>query len=101
MNTVVSVFGVEPRRIGGNESFARELSNQLAQYGWQSVLCFLTEPPADVRRYLELPNVTIEILEDSWRPNLPAAKNLIRILRRYRPRILHLHFVGFLGLSHG
>ncbi len=98
MNTVVSVFGVEPRRIGGNESFARELSNQLAQYGWQSVLCFLTEPPADVRRYLELPNVTIEILEDSWRPNLPAAKNLIRILRRYRPRILHLHFVGFLGL---
>src|ERR1044072_4001712 len=98
MNTVVSVFGVEPRRIGGNEKFARELSLQLGQHGWRSVLCFLTEPPADVREYLSLPNVTIEILEDSWRPSLAATKKLIGILRKYRPEILHLHFVGFLNL---
>lgn len=98
MNTVVSVFGVEPRRIGGNENFARELSLQLDQLGWRSVLCFLTEPPTDVREYLNLPNVTIEILEDSWRPSLAATKKLVRILRQYRPEILHLHFVGFLNL---
>ena len=98
MNTVVSVFGVEPRRIGGIENFARELSLQLGQHGWRSVLCFLTEPPADVREYLSLPNVTIEILEDSWRPSLGAMKKLIKILRQYRPEILHLHFVGFLNL---
>ncbi|MEN3329560.1 MAG: L-malate glycosyltransferase [Acidobacteriota bacterium] len=98
MNTVVSVFGVEPRRIGGNENFARELSLQLGQHGWRSVLCFLTEPSADVLEYLSLPNVTIEILEDSWRPSLPATKKLIGILRKYRPEILHLHFVGFLNL---
>lgn len=98
MNTVVSVFGVEPRRIGGNENFARELSLQLGQHGWRSVLCFLTEPPADVREYLSLPNVRIEILEDSWRPSLAATKKLIKILRQYRPKILHLHFVGFLNL---
>ncbi len=98
MNTVVSVFGVEPRRIGGNENFARELSKQLGQNGWRSVLCFLTEPPSDVRSYLELPNVRIEILENSWRPNVAAAKNLRKILRKYQARILHLHFVGFLGL---
>ena len=98
MNTVVSVFGVEPRRIGGNENFARELSLQLGQHGWRSVLCFLTEPPPDVREYLSLPNVTIEILEDSWRPSVAATKKLIRILRKYRPKILHLHFVGFLNL---
>lgn len=97
MNTVVSVFGVEPRRIGGNENFARELSLQLGQHGWRSVLCFLTEPPADVREYLNLPNVTIEILENSWRPSLTATKKLIKILRKYRPKILHLHFVGFLN----
>ena len=98
MNTVVSVFGVEPRRIGGNENFARELSLQLGQHGWRSVLCFLTEPPADVREYLSLPNVHVEILEDSWRPSLAATKKLIKILRQYRPKILHLHFVGFLNL---
>jgi L-malate glycosyltransferase len=98
MNTVVSVFGVEPRRIGGNENFARELSLQLGQHGWRSVLCFLTEPPADVREYLSLPNVTIEILEDSWRPSLAATKKLLGILRKYRPEVLHLHFVGFLNL---
>ncbi len=98
MNTVVSVFGVEPRRIGGNENFARELSLQLAQNGWRSVLCFLTEPPADVHHYLSLPNVSIEILADSWRPSFSATKNLGKILLKYRPKILHLHFVGFLGL---
>jgi glycosyltransferase involved in cell wall biosynthesis len=98
INTVVSVFGVEPRRIGGNENFARELSLQLGQHGWRSVLCFLTEPPADVREYLTLPNVTIEILEDSWRPSFASTRKLIKILRRYRPKILHVHFVGFLNL---
>ncbi len=98
MNTVVSVFGVEPRRIGGNENFARELSVQLAQNEWRSVLCFLTEPPADVRQYLSLPNVSIEILEDSLDGKLSAARKLGKILRAYKPEILHLHFVGFIGL---
>lgn len=98
MNTVVSVFGVEPRRIGGNENFARELSLQLARNNWHSVLCFLNEPPPDVRQYLSLPNVSIEVLAESWRPNLAATRDLGKILLKYRPKILHLHFVGFLGL---
>jgi glycosyltransferase involved in cell wall biosynthesis len=98
MNTIVSVFGVEPRRIGGNESFARELSSQLHEHGWRSVLCFLTEPPEGVRDYLSLPNVSIEVLNNSWHPNLSAAKEFRRILRTYRPKIVHLHFVGFIGL---
>lgn len=97
MKTAVSVFGVEPRRIGGNENFARELSRQLAQREWKSVLCFLSEPPADVRAYLEGPNVSIEILTNSWRPSFSATKNFGKILRKYRPKILHLHFVGFLS----
>ena len=98
MNTIVSVFGVEPRRIGGNESFARELSSQLYEHGWRSVLCFLTEPPEGVRNYLSLPNVSIEVLNNSWHPNLSAAKEFRRILRTYRPKIVHLHFIGFIGL---
>jgi hypothetical protein len=65
MPTLVSVFGVAPRRIGGTEMFARELSAQLNASGWRSVLCFLSEPTEEVRRFLELPNVSFEVLENS------------------------------------
>ena len=51
MPTLVSVFGVQPLRIGGTETFARELSLQLDRKGWKSVLCFETEPPADVAEF--------------------------------------------------
>jgi glycosyltransferase involved in cell wall biosynthesis len=98
MPTVVSVFGVEPIRIGGTETFARELSLQLGQKGWKSVLCFESEPPGDVARFLSLPNVTLEVLKDSADFNWTATKQLTRLLRDYRPDILHLHFTGFLGV---
>lgn len=97
MNTVVSVFGIEPCRIGGAESYARSLSVQLGERGWLSVLCFLKEPPEPVRRYLQLPNVRIEVIEDSWRTRWRAVTGMRRILRKYRPEILHLHFTGFIG----
>ena len=98
MPTLVSVFGVEPTRIGGTETFARELSRQLHGIGWQSVLCFLAEPPAEVREFLSLPNVTIETVENSTSFNWTATKALAKILGRHQPQILHLHFTGFLGV---
>jgi glycosyltransferase involved in cell wall biosynthesis len=97
MPAVVSVFGVKPFRIGGTETFARELSLQLQQRGLQSVLCFLSEPTEDVRRFLSLPNVAIEILPESTGLNWNAITSLARIIRKHRPQILHLHFTGFLG----
>jgi len=98
MRTVVSVFGVKPFRIGGTETFARELSLQLNDHGWKSVLCFLKPPPDEVRKFLDLPNVSIEVLENSTVANWGAAKVLAKILRRHKPEILHLHFTGFLGV---
>ena len=62
VKSVISVFGIEPARIGGAEAYARELSLQLERRGWRSVLCFLKEPPEPVRAYLQLPNVRIEVL---------------------------------------
>jgi glycosyltransferase involved in cell wall biosynthesis len=98
MPTVMSVFGVEPFRIGGTETFARELSAQLAEAGWQSVLCFQSEPPIEVHRFLTAANVKFEILPDS--PNLSwnAARDFSRVLGRHQPDIVHLHFTGFLSL---
>ena len=98
MQTVVSVFGVKPFRIGGTETFARELSLQLHQQGWKSVLCFLKEPPEDVRRFLDLPNVSLEVLENSTDLNWSATRTLAQIVGRHKPQILHLHFTGFLGV---
>jgi glycosyltransferase involved in cell wall biosynthesis len=99
MPAVVTVFGLAPRYIGGSENYARELSLQLAEHGWQSVLCFLSEPPPDVVRYLDLPNITIEVLEDTDvpRPTLSTIKRLSAILRKHHAKILHLHLVGFVG----
>ena len=98
MPTIVSVFGVEPIRIGGTETFAPELSIQLGGLGWDCVLCFLDEPPVEVQRFLALPNVRIEVLRDSINMSWKSATSLASILRRYSPEILHLHFTGFLGV---
>ena len=97
MPTVVSVFGVQPMRIGGTETFARELSVQLGQKGWKSVLCFETEPPPDVANFLRLPNVSLEVVREPTDFNWTATKQLGNILRHYKADILHLHFTGFIG----
>jgi glycosyltransferase involved in cell wall biosynthesis len=94
MPTLVSVFGVAPQRIGGTETFARELSVQLGARGWQSVLCFLSEPTEEVRRFLDLPNISLDIFSDS---TSGRGNKLSAILRRFRPDILHLHFTAFLS----
>lgn len=98
MPAAVSVFGVKPFRIGGTETFARELSLQLQQNGWCSVLCFLSEPTEEVRRFLSAPNVSFEVLQDSTNLSWRSLKTLSGIMRRHKARLLHLHFTGFLGL---
>src|SRR6267142_2819296 len=96
--TLISVFGVKPLRIGGTETFARELSLQLGERGWQSVLCFLSEPTGEVQRFLELPNISFEVLPNSTDGNRSARRNLAGIMRKHRADILHLHYVSFLNL---
>ena len=97
METVVSVFGVKPFRIGGTETFAREVSVQLEQRGYRHVVCFLAEPADNVRKFLARHNVTIEVLENATTTNWNSIKRLAQIIRHHKPRLLHLHFTGFLG----
>jgi glycosyltransferase involved in cell wall biosynthesis len=91
------VLGVEPKRIGGAEMFCRELSEQLGRHGWDSVLCFESDPPEHVRRYMELPNVKFEKLKNAWRGSRQATRGLATLLRRHRPAILHAGFTPFLS----
>lgn len=95
MSTLVSVFGVEPSRIGGTETFARELSLQLKKLGWNSVLCFLSEPSEPVKNFLSLPNTSFEVLANSTNGSWKAGAGLAGIMERHHPDILHLHFTGF------
>lgn len=95
---VLSVFGIDPFRIGSNEAFARELSRQLSRHGWESILCFLAEPPDAVCHFLQAPNVSFEVLERPWEINWNAARGLLRVLRRWRPEIVHSHFTGLVSL---
>lgn len=97
MPTLVSVFGVEPRRIGGTETFARELSLQLGQQGWKSVLCFLSEPSEQVRRFLDLPNISLAVYARPGDGSVTVGRNLAALTRSHRPDILHLHYVGFIN----
>lgn len=96
-DTVVLVFGVDPFRIGSGETFARELAAQAGARGWRCVLCYLAHPREPVRQFLELPNVNIEIVEDVWRLAWRPTRALAGVLRKYRPRILHLNYTGMLG----
>ena len=97
MPTLLSVFGVEPRRIGGTETFARELSLQLGARGWQSVLCFLSEPTDEVRRFLDLPNTSLGVYASADDSSSQVGRKLATIARGNRPEILHLHYTGFLN----
>jgi len=97
MPTLVSVFGVEPFRIGGTETLAHELSTQLGERGWNSVLCFDTAPTAEVAQFLSLPNVRVEVLGYSA-AHRSSTKQLKAVLSAYRPEIVHLHFQGFISV---
>jgi glycosyltransferase involved in cell wall biosynthesis len=95
--TVLSVFNVNPQRIGGVEMFARELSLQLGSFGWKSVLGFLDAPPEHVGHFLAVPGVSIERLPGTDRLRWSVVRDMSGILRKYRPEIVHMHFTAQLS----
>ncbi len=90
--TVLSAFAVNPQRVGGVEMFARELALQLNAAGWKSVLCFSDAPPENVARFLDAPGVSIDRLPGIGNLGWSALRDMSRLLRKYRPAILHMHF---------
>jgi glycosyltransferase involved in cell wall biosynthesis len=95
----VLAFGINARRVGGIEMHTRDLVSRLAERGWKVVLCFHQEPAPEVRQYLSLPNVTWDVLPNAWSNSWQTCRDLLRIVRQYRPRLLHLQFTPFLSLN--
>ena len=79
--TVVSVMGVNASYIGGMQIWSRELSRVLEGLGWNSVLCFATPPSEDVKAFFNLPNISFEVLDNSWEL---AAKPVTEELQQYK-----------------
>lgn len=96
--TVLSIIGLDPIRIGAAEVWFRELSKQLEHHAYRSVLCFASEPPIEIRRFLTAPNVAFDVLKDSWKLEWRPTIEFLRLLRLYQPEIVHCHFTGFVSL---
>lgn len=94
---VLSVFGINPYRIGGTEIYARELSRQLADCDVNSVLCFSADPAEEVREYLTADNVFFEKADDLEKNRWKTARQLWRIIGRHRPSIVHYHYIPFVS----
>lgn len=94
-HVVLSVFGVMPLRIGGTERYCWELTRALHKRGWQSVLAFEGKLAPVVKDYLHLPNASIEMLPPLNTGGVETLIAFCRLIRKYRPDIVHLHYTGF------
>lgn len=96
-STVVAVFGVDPFRIGGVETYTRELARQLERRGADLVGVFSREPQGEVAEFLKAPNLTVAAIPE-LETSMPASIGpLATLLRKYRPKVLHFQFVNFVG----
>ncbi len=90
---VLSVFGIRPNVVGGLQSFASELSAQLCDAGWKSVLAFLSPPTDQVASLFDLPNTHLEWIEFCGTRSMRAISRTGHLIRKYRPDIAHFHLV--------
>ena len=80
------------------EMFARELSRQLGDHGRGSILCFPQAPSEESERFLALPNVAVVVAPEVFAKSpVRAARGFVRLLSRYRPRIVQVHFMGYIS----
>jgi glycosyltransferase involved in cell wall biosynthesis len=91
--TVLSVFALKAGRVGGIQLYARELSAQLADIGWKSLLVFSTPPAGAALNLFELPNTQVEVVEDSEKCEFRPIHKMVKLMAKARPRIVHLHFI--------
>ncbi|NLS95782.1 MAG: glycosyltransferase family 4 protein [Planctomycetaceae bacterium] len=90
---VFSAFGVRANVVGGLQTFARELSAQLGEAGWESVLVFSSPPADEVAPLFELPNTYVESLDFSGSGTTRALRHTAGLLRKYRPAAAHFHLL--------
>ena len=96
-STAVAVFGVNPLRIGGAEIYTRELARQLEARRARLVAVFSHLPQGNVARFLSAPNLTVEAIPELETSTRASLAPLASVLRRHKPSVMHLQFVGFVS----
>ncbi len=88
-NTVLSLLDLNPRKYGSLEEYMVRVSGSLRARNCRSVVAFPEEVPSFLRDKFEAAGATIERMASEG-PEL--YKDLRRLLRQYRPEIVHFHF---------
>lgn len=89
--TVLSLFDLNPRKFGSLEEYTVALSRALQTRGWRCVLVFSHPVTPAIARYFEGTGAVFEVLEN--RGKLRLYLDLVRLLRKYRPGVIHFHFI--------
>jgi glycosyltransferase involved in cell wall biosynthesis len=85
---------LEANRIGGIESFARELAVQLGRKGWDLIVCYENEAQGIVREFLLEPgNVSLEVMPRQIGLGAENSRAFLRLMRRHRPQAV-MYWLG-------
>ena len=89
---VLSVMGMESSKYGGLEHFNVFLSQRLFQHGYRSVFVYESYP-ADQRFVDDLQESNARVVvSDARHHPIRFCIDFIKLLRKYRPTIVHAHF---------
>jgi len=94
--SVLSLFDLDPRKVGSMEEYAAFLSQGLRDRGWRSVLVFSHAPSEPILRLFRDAGALCEVCVS--RGTVPSYGNLIRILRKYRAEVVHVHFYEYFSI---
>src|SRR3954453_14468510 len=97
MKTVLSLYGLVPKRVGGMEALVRETTLQLADRGWQHVAAFAGPPSEAARAYLSHPNLKLEVVREPWAVTGETLQSVRELLSKYRPDVFHFLYRGVIG----
>ena len=96
---VFEIIGMGSKKYGGFEKYIVCEAKQLAQKGYQLVVVF-DRPPICSQYVNELKShgVEVEVLEQTSR--IKFAKKYIRLLKKYKPHIVHTNFSSNIFIVH-
>lgn len=95
---VMSVLNLRPRKLGSFEEYTISLSRSLAGQGGQSVLVFKELPPDSLIPAFRDSGAILETNAFAPFPS-ECTRSLCALVRRYRPDVVHFHFVDMLSFD--
>ncbi|HEU5402507.1 MAG TPA: glycosyltransferase family 4 protein [Terriglobales bacterium] len=94
-NTVLSLLDLNPRKYGSLEEYMVRVSDALRLRGCRSILAFPENVPDSLREKFQASGAVLELMPSE---GAPLYRGLFRLLRKYRPDIVHFHFYNQFSL---